>query len=586
MAKRIKKAIPWFLVASILLVSLIVGLNSWIQNVKADDAAGTSANVTNTAPSFDVVPTDEDEGNGGPSTDDNPTNVGSDVKFRATGDDPNTEQYYLSVCKSAGITPQANAAGDCGIDDSWCYSAVADDKVEAFCTYATQAADAPSQAWHAYACDHRATGSACSAVSQGTDDSGTPFYVNQRPTFDAISVTDDTPDPGDVITVNTTTNDLDAGDTVKLYVCKELGFDGTQCTDAAGEWCNDTTTGDDPHCDITVPTPSEGADTYYGYIVDNHGFQATGGQQGVEKTFTVNNVAPVVSAVKLNDDVEMTLTQAHGDTPNYTDLYVTGTVTDDNGCEDIVTVDTLADVFTDDMAHDLCDIDGEDDDNDCYALTGCALDGGSCTGGADLGSTYTCKVSFLYHADPTVANTPKAANLWTAFLKSKDETADATPVGAGTKVEMNDNVALDVTASIAYGSLAVGAIAGGTALPQTTTVTATGNTALDLKLHAEKKMCTDYPTCTPKDATHTPIAQSQQHYAASGTWTDGNPLASSLPGVAYQLNCKKTTGTAPENPATKDVKWGLQVPDLTLSGGYEGSDTFTAVMGDNPGTQW
>jgi hypothetical protein len=171
--------------------------------------------------------------------------------------------------------------------------------------------------------------------------------------------------------------------------------------------------------------------------------------QGSEQTFTVNNVAPVVSAVKLNNDADMTLTNAYGDSPNYTNINVTGTVTDNNGCGDIVEGDTLADAFTDDMAHTACDENGEDDENDCYALTSCTLSG--CGGGSDLDVVATCAVGFYYHADPTVANTPKADYKWTAFLKSKDEALDATPVEAGTKVEMNDFVSLDVTSTIPYG---------------------------------------------------------------------------------------------------------------------------------------
>lgn len=449
--------------------------------------------------------------------------------------------------------------------------------------------------------------------------------------------------------------------------------------------------------------------------------------QGSEQTFTVNNVAPVVSAVKLNDDGPMTLTNAYGDSPNTTDIDVTGTVTDDNGCEDIVEVDTLADVFTTDIAHEACDENANDNNNYCYALVDCSLSG--CGASPDLDVVATCKVSFLYHADPTVANTPKDTDLWTAFLKSKDETADATPVEAGTKVEMNDFVALSVTDTIAYGSLAVGDISDGTNLLQTATVTAKGNTGLDVKLYgtdmtSSGTLLYEYyntgdstgiyfrsnwwrgQTFTPDEAhkitsvklklyrvgspgeitvsiratsgslptggdlcsgtfdgdtlttntngewveitlgagyeleaeieyaivvraldgsdgnegrwraefggspmypdgqyvysndsgvnfsdspdyefmfeewgspsSPTIVVGAQKYAATAVTYGTATALGTGPPGVEHDLNCQKNTGSG--DPKTKDVEWGLQIPDETPTGEYSGTNTFVGLM--------
>jgi len=152
-------------------------------------------------------------------------------------------------------------------------------------------------------------------------------------------------------------------------------------------------------------------------------------------------------------------------------------------------------------------------------------------------------------------------------LKSKDEALDATPVEAGTKVEMNDFVSLDVTATIVYGSLAVGEISNGTNLHQTTTVTPNGNTGLDVTL---------YGIDMPRTGGGGTIVVGAQKYAATAV-TYGTATALLVtPGAEHELDCQKNTGTA--DPKTKDVYWGLQIPDETPTGGYTGTNTFTGKM--------
>lgn len=582
MAKKIKKAIPWFLMTIILMVGLVVGLNILIKNVKADSAT-TGATVTNSDPEWTVNASESPDSTGA-----SPTNVGDEVYFTAEASDPNGEQWYLAICKVSGApTPATDGPPTCngGAGNNWVVCGPYDDDHTigaTECGYTTLIGDAESKAWYGYICDkHAGEAGLCNAAEQSTND---PFKVNRRPTITSVSTTTDNQNPGGTFTITTVASDSDTDttpDTLTVYVCRTNATSGIGC-EATQEVCS--TIGDaspDVSCDYVDTAPTEDqAYTYYAFIWDNHDFAAADNSK--TNNYTVNNVAPVVSSVVLDGATAITLANES----STTDKNVTGTVTDQNGCADIVLASTKADIFTTDMVHTACDINAEDDDDDCYAEIACAQDGGTCTGDGrddDADADYTCIVSFQYHAEPTVANTPWADYIWTAFLNSADDEPLSDSDEVGTQVEMNDFVALDVTASIAYGSLDVGEIAGGTALPQTTTVTATGNTALDLKLHATKKMCTDYDTCV-EDATHTPIAQSQQHYAASGDWTSGNALASSLPGVAYQLNCAKSD--TDDLTETADVKWGLQVPDLTLSGSYTGSDTFTAVMGDNPSTEW
>lgn len=105
-----------------------------------------------------------------------PTPAGSNVVFTATATHAGGNNYYLALCKTDAITPNASAAPTC-TGDSWCVSSSTTQGTEATCNYTTTAANRGNNAWFAFVCDHSA-GSLCSASSQGTGNTGSPFVVS------------------------------------------------------------------------------------------------------------------------------------------------------------------------------------------------------------------------------------------------------------------------------------------------------------------------------------------------------------------------------------------------------------------------
>jgi len=285
-------------------------------------------NVANSVPSISAGPSD------GTSASGTPTDAGSNVTFTTTATDPESDNYYLAVCKTDSITANNEAVPTCG-GGNWCVSSSTATGVEASCTYTAQAADAESQDWYVFVCDHNAS-SLCTSSSQGSGDNGSPFKVNHAPSF---TVASDSPDPIKLagnITFSTTASDSDtdgSADTVTLYVCKAEDFSGGSCG-AGGQWCNSTASASDPSCTYTVQAGDGDADqNYYAYVVDNHDFESTGNP--ISSTFTTDVTAPTITSIssdKANGsykageviDIDVTFSEAITSTGDVTVTLETG----------------------------------------------------------------------------------------------------------------------------------------------------------------------------------------------------------------------------------------------------------------------
>lgn len=552
MAEKVKKSIPWFLILALVIFTAGIGLNLRILEIKADDAA-SSVTVGNAVPSITTAAA-EDTVSSGTS----PTNVGTAVTIDITASDPNTDNYYLIVCTTNAVTAgTGGGAPTCDVG-TWCTSSSTVDDAEASCSYTTLVGDSESNDWYAFVCDAASSNQLCSSADQGSGDSGSPFKVNHRPGFTVVNECANV-DPGSNCSITTTASDTDtdtSSDTVSLYVCKANDFTGTACG-GGGEWCSSTGQASDPTCDATAPTPSEGSQAYYAYVIDSHNFAASGSPHGDAQSFTVNNVAPVVSSVTLNAGSDVTLTE---DTT--TNVDVTATVTDNNACGDIASAVTS--IYRSGVTWASCDDGADDDDNDCYALESCTIDGGSCTGGSDLDSTYTCTVAIQYHADPTDAATQYPTEDWLTTVQASDEALSGnTEIGTG--IEMLSLTALDVTSSIAYGSLAP---SGESSSDETTTVTATGNVGLDAE-YSGTDMTSGGDT----------IGVAQQKYDLTGSkaWSSMDYTLSAS-ATEQELNCAKTTSSG--SPATANTYWRIQIPGAQPAGTYSGTDTIGAYKGE------
>lgn len=563
--KHLKKTI-----AVLATVSLCVGQASHPFLVLAQDSQSVSTSVTvgNSGPSFNVTPAETVA-----STGTSPTNVGTAITFTAKAIDGNGDQYYLAICKGAGITPGNNAPPTCTAGN-WCISSATNSNSTATCSYTTLQGDAEENVWYAYACDKNSS-STCSAASQGSGDTGSPFYVNHPPIFDAITnnVGPGGTNPGNTVTwsTNASTKDNDTNtvpDTVTLVVCKTAGVTGTDCDGGASDrWCRVTGQVSNPSCSYNIPNPT--ADQVYAayvYLFDSHGMAATGANQGANSSYTVNNVAPVVSSVTLNNGSPIVLNEG-----STAPIILTATVTDINGCTDISTV--KAGLYRSGVGYSGCDTVGESDANFCYAALTCSATT-SCTG-SDNQATFQCTAYVQYHADPTDDGTKYPLENWlTTFAATDNDAAtDTDEVASG--VELNSLIAFDVGSAIAYGNLSVGQT--NSMVDTTTVVTATGNVGLDEELSGTN-MCTDYPGCSGNT-----IAVANQKYALSSS--TGYAAATALDTAVREaeLNCKKTTITA--SPETKSTYWGLLIPADTPAGSYTGQNTITAKLGETANWQ-
>ncbi len=552
-----------FVLPFVLTIFALLGLIStvWVNA----DTSDTSVTVGNAAPTFTVAVAES------PASDTTtPTNAGSNVTFVATAADSNNENYYLAICKTNSVTPVNGSAPTCG-GGNWCISTATTSSSQSTCSYTTLDGDSESNVWYAFVCDGNSSAASCSTASQGSGSSGSPFNVNHRPVFNALS--NNSPrNPGQDITWSTNSSTLDndstgTADTVKLVICKTTGLSAGDCDGGASDrWCDSGFVASNPSCSYSIPIPTvDQSNNAYAYLVDSHNFGATGVNQGGSTSYTVSNVAPVVSSVLLNGGGDITLTEG-----TTTSVGLTATVTDNNGCTDIL--QTYASLYRTAINYAGCNIVDNTNANYCYPVVECTqvVAGNTCDGASDSSVGYTCTFTVQYHADPTDATTQYPTDSWTGTIFSTDEILNSN-VADSSPVEMLSLIAYDVTSAIGYGSLGAGD--SNDPLSITTVYTATGNVGLDAELSGSQ-MCTNYPTCSGG----TPIAVGQQKYAfaaltaySSGTALTGTP-------TERELNVLKTTITG--SPQTKTAYWGLEVPLGTVSGSYTGLNVLGALRSE------
>jgi len=568
MSKVVKKSIPWFLIMSLILsTALIFNLRS--SKVEAD-SADTSVTVGNTLPTFNSgYEPHEDPASDGTT----PTDVGSDVTFKGTATDANDDDWKLLICATAGTT------GVTCTGTVICNTAVAvSSNTEASCAYTALVGDNQSNDWYGYACD--AVG--CFGESHKVDSSGPPFKVNHSPAFTVYA--DDGPKgPATTITWTTTASDPDSDttpDTISLYVCKAADFTGSACG-GSGTWCSDTGKASDPTCFTTTPRP-DGDYAAYGYVVDSHGFVSVDTAQGTDSSPTVTNSTPSITNTSIylldvDGSGNLTLTGEQTETANFTVTFI---VNDANSCQNISSGDEISSAFINvrmsEKAQGACDITGEYDANDCYPddyaswnpVCAASSTVDACNDNTDTSVGWACTFPLQYHADPTVASTPKAAFNWVAAAQAEDDDAANTSLidsSTGSN-EMDKFMAYDLnTATIAYGTVAPDA----DSLEKTTTVEATGNVGLDENLFGSQ-LCNDYPTCG--DADDIAIAQQNYNLTQGQGWGGTGHVDLSGTPTETELDCSKTTITG--TPATANTYWYLHVPLGQAVDVYTGSNTI------------
>lgn len=574
-----------------------------LRHVEAQGLATTTVTVLNTPPQWTV---DAQETPGSSTT--TPTNSGSAVTWTARATDSNAESYYLLIC-SNGNVPTANvaAAPTCGSGAiRWAVSAFTASAATSTAATTTRESMVESNAWFAWVCDTVAVNPRCNAlVKQGTGSRASPFYVNHRPVFTAFW--DNSPAlPGATVTFRATSTDSDVVtvvDTVKLFVCSTNVFNTTTDTCTATTLATSTFAASNPAGTYIIPIPTQDQNYgAYGFIIDVHGHEASGGSQGSNSILTVNNATPSVGAaqITLNNGQNIILTQEAGQTTGFGLQYV---ATDNNSCQNAAAgneiVDYVVSVYRSGIGSTTCNgLAGSYNANNCYpsavATTtwnlGCTASTTSCGGAADTTQIWNCTFPLWYIADPTdggATNTPFFAQNWRAAVSAVDNnfaTSSHTQSSIGQELLSFLSLTLN-TAAIPYGALEPGQRTD--PLVATTTISATGNVGLD-ELLTGKSMCTNFSNAVAcRNSATSTIADFNQVFATSSVSyafaTSAGRTISSTTQKELEVNVRKSTSTSLY--ATGRTYWGIRVPiTITLAGSYTGNNTIYGKVGEP--AQW
>ncbi len=281
----------------------------------------------------------------------------------------------------------------------------------------------------------------------------------------------------------------------------------------------------------------------------------------------VNNESPVVDSVT----VAASSGGAQADPVNLTEgttttLYIHGEYTDNNGCGDVSDQQGAGDggitaVLYRSGVGSSCSA----DNNNCYVISSSSCSITGCAGGGDVTASYECTVNVEYYADPTDAGAYAAEN-WMATVKARDE-ADADGTKDSVGFEVSSLLALDVSATLDYGSLAFNEVS----TEKNLTVTNTGNIALDYYTKAEADgshpngaMACDLGT----------IPAGNQEYSLTSGFTYGN--GTDLTDSNTLVNATIAARTDDLNPSTRLLYWRIQIPASGLKGTCSGTTSFTA----------
>ena len=594
----------------ILFAGVILAANFWATDglhharfTFAQSAATTTVTVLNTPPNWTV---DAQESPG--SSTSSPTNAGSAVTWDAVATDPNSDNFYLLLCKSSS-TPTAGVSGGAptcggGLSNQWGVSSSTVSGSQATTTYITSSTDPQINPWFAWICDNNAGGAQCNATfKQGTGSTASPFVVNHRPFFNSITNTGPV-NPGAVLTWNTIASDTDtfsgSTDTVKLYVCKANDFTGSSCG-TGGTYCTSTPVLSNPSCSSTIPIPKPDT-TYnsYGFIIDPLSFAASGGSEGSTSTYVVNNVAPTITSSSislLNTDGSSTeplmLTTPNGQTSGFSVAF---TVSDNNSCQNAAGGNEIAsaiiNVYRSGIGQANCQTSGNYNTNNCYPAAigtttwaySCSQNGGSCSGTTTLSAAWTCFFPLWYNADPTDGSTASDTQFfsqnWLTSVRATDDNGATSSLVEGSA---GDDVASFLatqlnTPAINFGSLSPGTQNG--TLATSTVLAATGNTGVNETLYG-LDMCPNFPSCPVSTTSTIPVGQIQ--YASSALSYGSGITLLTNPGALFPIQIPKTTVTS--TPNTGSTFWGIAVPGtIQLSGAYTGQNTFVGVK--SPAQTW
>lgn len=531
-------------------------LNNYTLNGNNNFAELTIAGNANNGPVFTVSPVD----NGLSSF--FPVDIGTIVTFAGTATDTEGDQYYLAICKTAGITPGNNTWPSC-TGGAWCTSTPASSSVEATCDYVT-ATTSETANWVAYACDQRlgAGVARCSTSTTGynANDLDSPFYINHPPVLTSISTYAPTTSPGELYTINTVSSDpdvLNGPDTLNFIVCRTNSASPAGCTNL-DQVCASSSGGANISCSFVPPVPSAAATVnYYGFLFDQHGLQASASP--LSSSYTISNTAPVLGTLSfvglpiINGSSSISLNLKGTDTP----VSVTVSMSDLNGCNDITSA--TAKVYMSSTTSSCAA-----NNNNCYAATSpvnCVKT--NCLAGSAT-ANYTCTVNMKYYAISTDSyNASSSQYDWRSSINVFDSAVNLS-FATSTGVEVVSNLGIDVTEPVIdFGSyLFAGQNSG--SRNSTSTIVNIGNSPLDVDLSGTDMYA----------AIGSPIAVNNLQWKLNSNFSYGTGFSLSSVATTVPASIVKATSTT---DSWKRFLWGVGVPPSSNPTAYFGSTTFSAL---------
>ena len=399
---------------------LVIGVMGELPHGKVARAstATTSVTVLNTPPQWDTNVYIQESIAGATSssaTSTSPTNAGSTVTWYASSTDSSNDNYYALICNNyASPTPVNGGPPTCNggnVGRLIAISGATQSGTAASLSTTTFNGD-PTEVftYYGYICDGNAGGAACNPLAYSpttnpnttvatTSPNASPFIVNHRPSF-SLFVNNSPVNPGGTVSWFATATDQDtysgrATDTLKLFICKVADFTGTACG-PGGTWATSTYVTLTPTSTLVLTTPyAKGSYNAFGYVIDYHGiFAASGGQQGVNSAYTVNNVTPSIAAASISlfsstGTSPLILTNLATQTQNFSVQF---TVTDQNSCMTQAAgaeiTNSIINVYRSSVASTSCNTAAQYNANRCYpAAVGTPVWNYSCIAGACAGTS-------------------------------------------------------------------------------------------------------------------------------------------------------------------------------------------------------
>ena len=268
----------------------------------------------------------------------------------------------------------------------------------------------------------------------------------------------------------------------------------------------------------------------------------------------VGNAAPTVTNVNISASpivlIEYTSTTA---------LYISATITDTNGCSDVISSGTVVGTLFREGVSSTC----TQSPLSCYRnITMVASSSDLCSGGSDTTADVFATTGVWYFADPTDASSSYPGEKWFLSVKATDAANASSTATDTTASELNTLVALNTTSAIVYGSVSPGSNTGAT--NQNGTTTNTGNAIIDIEFTVANM------TSGPNT-----LQGSQQKYGTTSVTYASLPYTGSSTATVRDWNVGKTATSTTDSASS--TFWGIAVPSGQASGTYSGTNTFVAV---------